>query len=96
MPNNEAVHREWRRLVVLHEVKGVKVHDARLVASMRIHSIRHIVTFNEADFRRYPDIVAVTSNAFLRMKGNNFMATTRSDLQVEGEPASEQLIRERR
>jgi len=59
LPDSEAVHREWRRLVVVHEVKGVKVHDARLVASMRTHGIHHILTFNEADFRRYPDIVAV-------------------------------------
>ncbi len=59
LPDDDAVYREWRRLIVIHEVKGVKVHDARLVASMRTNGIRHIVTFNEADFRRYPDIVAV-------------------------------------
>ncbi|MGA8026938.1 MAG: type II toxin-antitoxin system VapC family toxin [Bryobacteraceae bacterium] len=59
LPDNDAVYREWRRLVVLHEVKGVHVHDARLVAVMRVYGIHHLFTLNEADFRRYPDLVLV-------------------------------------
>lgn len=57
--DDERIHREWRRLVVAHEVKGVQVHDARLVAAMRTHGLRHILTFNDSDFARYPDIVAI-------------------------------------
>lgn len=60
LPDTEAVCREWRRLVVTHEVKGVQVHDARLVAVMRVCGIRHILTLNQADFRRYPDLVVVS------------------------------------
>jgi hypothetical protein len=34
LPDNEAVYREWRRIIVQHGVLGVQVHDARLAASM--------------------------------------------------------------
>src|ERR1035441_1556359 len=53
LPESAAVYREWRRLVVAYRVSGVKVHDARLVAVLRAYRIRHLLTFNEADFRRY-------------------------------------------
>jgi predicted nucleic acid-binding protein len=46
----------WRKLVVDQEVRGVKVHDARLVASMGTSDIQLIVTFNVADFTRFPGI----------------------------------------
>ena len=32
---------------------GVQVHDARLVAAMKIHGINHILTLNVGDFKRY-------------------------------------------
>lgn len=44
---------EWRRLVVQHNVPGVKVHDARLVAAMNVHNVPRILTFNAGDFLRY-------------------------------------------
>lgn len=50
--------------VVVHEVRGVKVHDARIAAAMRAYGVSHILTFNGADFRRYPGIVAVAPTAF--------------------------------
>lgn len=56
---DEAVHAVWRQLVVAHRVSGVQVHDARLVAAMRVHGISHILTFNGKDFERYPRITAV-------------------------------------
>lgn len=59
LPDSEAVYREWRKLVVLHEVRGVQVHDARLVAVMRVYGIRHLLTLNDADFRRYSDLSIV-------------------------------------
>jgi predicted nucleic acid-binding protein len=54
-----AVHQEWRRLLVDHNVSGVQVHDARLVASMRVHGVRRILTFNTKDFTRFDEIEAV-------------------------------------
>ena len=51
----------WKKLVVDYEVSGVQVHDAKLVASMIVHEVKHILTFNVADFTRYASegIVAV-------------------------------------
>ena len=54
-----AVHHEWRKLLVSHNVSGIQVHDARLVAAMRVHRVKRILTFNDRDFARYSDIEAV-------------------------------------
>ena len=59
LPDNEQVHREWRRLVVAYGVLGVQVHDAPLVAAMHVHGVTHLLTLNEQDFARYPDITVV-------------------------------------
>ena len=58
-PDSDEVFREWKRLVVAHSVKGVKAHDARLVAAMIIHGIAQVVTANPADFKRYSEITAI-------------------------------------
>ncbi len=47
------IYPEWRRLVLEYGVMGVNVHDARLVAVMRVHQLTHILTFNTKDFTRY-------------------------------------------
>lgn len=54
------VYAEWKRLVIAHSVTGVKVHDARLVAAMKVYGLSRILTFNKDDFRRYPDIEIIT------------------------------------
>ena len=59
LPETLSVHQEWRRLLVVHNVSGAQVYDARLVAAMRIHGVKHIFTFNAKDFARYSDIEAV-------------------------------------
>ena len=43
-------------------VSGVQVHDARLVASIKVNNISHILTLNIEDFKRYisEGITAVT------------------------------------
>lgn len=56
LPDNPTVHAEWRRLLVAHAVQGVRVHDARIVAAMKVHGVAHLLTFNGADFTRYPGI----------------------------------------
>lgn len=50
----------WEELVVTHNVKGKGTYDARLVASMKVHNIAHILTFNEQDFSRYREITVLT------------------------------------
>jgi predicted nucleic acid-binding protein len=59
LPDNEAVYREWRRIVVLHGVSGVQVHDARLAAAMYVHGVDHILTLNASDFSRFEGITAL-------------------------------------
>jgi predicted nucleic acid-binding protein len=54
-----AIFPEWLRLVEDHGVSGVKVHDARLAAVMRVHRLTHLLTFNGDDFKRYTDITIV-------------------------------------
>ena len=59
LPDNEAVYREWRRIVVQYGVSGVQVHDARLVAAMHVHNVERILTFNARDFARFDGIQAI-------------------------------------
>jgi predicted nucleic acid-binding protein len=54
LPDTPEVFAEWKRLVTTHHVAGVKVHDARLVAAMCVHGISSILSFDTADFSRYP------------------------------------------
>jgi predicted nucleic acid-binding protein len=58
LPDSPAVYGEWKRLVLRHGVLGSKVHDAKLVATMNVHGVRRVLTFNTEDFSRY-DIEAV-------------------------------------
>lgn len=58
LPDSPEIYAVWRRLVVEHQVKGVQVHDARLVAWMETQAIEHLITLNGADFARFDRIVA--------------------------------------
>jgi len=62
LADDEAVYREWRRIVVQYSVSGVQVHDARLAAAMYAHDITHILTFNGSDFNRFEGLTAVPPN----------------------------------
>lgn len=53
----------WKVLVSLHGVRGVSVHDARLVSVMLAEGITHILTFNTKDFARYTEITAIHPTA---------------------------------
>ena len=64
LPDSLAVHQEWRELLVAHNISGVQVHDARLVAAMRVHGVKRILTFNEKDFARYEDVEAIHPRSF--------------------------------
>lgn len=59
LPDTETVRTHWLTIVLAHQVRGVQVHDARLVASMLAHNVTHVLTFNTKDFQRYPQIVAI-------------------------------------
>jgi len=57
LPDSPEMYRHWKSLVTTHNVVGVQVHDARLVASMIVHAVTHILTSNVSDFSRYPGII---------------------------------------
>jgi predicted nucleic acid-binding protein len=59
LPDSMETFRVWRRLVVEYGVMGAKVHDARLVAIMKVHGLDQILTFNGQDFGRYEGVMAV-------------------------------------
>lgn len=65
LDDTPAVYPEWERLVTAHSVLGKNAHDARLVAAMLVHGVTHLLTFNDADFRRFPGITVLTPAAVL-------------------------------
>jgi predicted nucleic acid-binding protein len=70
LPDSPAVHDEWRRLLVKHNVSGTQVHDARLAAAMHVHGVHRILTFNTKDFARFAEIEAVHPADFARAGGH--------------------------
>lgn len=54
-----ATHQEWRRLIMVHSVQGVLIHDTRTVSVMNVHGITHLLTFDKDDFKRFPGITAL-------------------------------------
>ncbi len=60
LPETADVYAQWKRLVAAHDVKGVKAHDARLVAAMNIHGVTRLMTFNAQDFSRYASLKILT------------------------------------
>jgi predicted nucleic acid-binding protein len=53
LPDSREVHDRWRSLLVVHDIRGVQVHDARLAASMYVHGVGQMLTMNSRDFRRF-------------------------------------------
>ena len=65
LPDSPEAFRERRRLIVAYEVKGAKVHDARLAGMMDAHGITKLLTFNGVDFRRYGNITVLEPSSFV-------------------------------
>ena len=63
LPDTPDIFPEWERLVEQHKVIGRQVHDARLVAVMKVHNVAHLLTFNTDDFKRYDGITAVSPSS---------------------------------
>lgn len=49
----------WEQLVAKHQVVGKQAHDANLVATMLVHGVTRLLTFNGADFKRYSEIEVI-------------------------------------
>lgn len=59
VPETPDIYREWRKLVSVAGVSGVKVHDARLAAVMLANGLTHVLTFNPSDFKRFSGITVI-------------------------------------
>lgn len=70
LPDSPAVYTEWKHLVVHHGVLGSKVYHAKLVATINVHSIFRILTFNTGDFARY-DIEVIHPSSLLAYTGHD-------------------------
>lgn len=53
LDDTPALYPTWEQLVTTNAVLGKNAHDARLVAAMLVHGVTHLLTFNDADFRRF-------------------------------------------
>lgn len=66
-----ALTAEWRALVTTYGCHGKPAHDARLVAAMNTHGLTHLVTFNTADFQRYPHLTLHDPRAVATPRGGS-------------------------
>lgn len=66
--DERGIFQHWHELVINYSVKGKTAHDARLVAAMVRHELKHIVTFNRDDFLRFTDIHVMTPDEILAGK----------------------------
>jgi predicted nucleic acid-binding protein len=44
-------------LLAAHPSAGKQVHDANIVATMQVHDVHRLLTFNTGDFRRFAGII---------------------------------------
>jgi predicted nucleic acid-binding protein len=57
--DERAIFDRWQKLVVQHSVQGKTAHDARLVAAMERHGVKHLLCFNDQHFQRFSSIQVV-------------------------------------
>jgi predicted nucleic acid-binding protein len=59
LPETSAIFISWRKLVLEYRVSGINVHDARIAATMMVHQVSQILTFDQDDFKRYAHLSVV-------------------------------------
>lgn len=59
LEDTRLVSEELEKLARQFSVQGRQVHDANLVATLRVHGLRDLLTHNTADFSRYSSLVTV-------------------------------------
>ncbi len=65
LPDIPEVYTAWKEIVRDHKVQGVKVYDARLIATMNVYAVESILTFNTGDFKRYSNFTALHPSSML-------------------------------
>jgi predicted nucleic acid-binding protein len=59
LPSTPDVLDRWQRLVINLGVSGKQTPDAHLVAVMQVYSVKNILTFNVAHFKRFSGITVL-------------------------------------
>jgi predicted nucleic acid-binding protein len=49
------------QLIAQTPVGGRQIHDANIVATMQVHAIRNLLTFNVSDFKRFASIITIST-----------------------------------
>ncbi|MGD9645423.1 MAG: type II toxin-antitoxin system VapC family toxin [Pirellulales bacterium] len=60
LPETPATFARWRAIAQQHQVRGVQVHDANLVAVAEVYGADAILTLNPRDFSRFSAVRSVT------------------------------------
>jgi predicted nucleic acid-binding protein len=60
LDENEAVSRRLRDLIRRHRLKGKRIHDANIVATLLVHGLDRLVTDNAADFKVFEQIATLS------------------------------------
>lgn len=56
LPEGPEILDHWLHLVTTHELKGKRVHDAHLWATLKVNSISYLLTLNAPDFAAMQDV----------------------------------------
>ena len=59
LTENAASYSAWKKPLTAQRVSGVQAHDARIASVTETYGVKRIVTFNVADFARYPNVEVV-------------------------------------
>ena len=59
LPQSVAILPKWIELCRHHPVTGQGIFDLQIVATMLVHNIRTIYTFNKADFQKFDEIKVI-------------------------------------
>ncbi len=56
-----------KHLVIKYQLKGKRIHDANIIATMKTHGIKYLITDNSADFNCFEDIETFKVNETLEI-----------------------------
>lgn len=57
-----------QHMVLHYDLKGKRIHDANIIATMRTHRIKYLLTENPADFECFGDVELVTLKDMHKLK----------------------------
>ena len=68
---SEAVSVRLRRLAASGNLKGMRIHDANVVATLLAHGVSRLITENADDFQGFPEIEILPLHALAASRGSH-------------------------